>query len=169
MNKSGFTLIELLVVVLIIGILSAVALPQYTKAVEKSRAGEALLLLKSLREQQELCILQEGGYMPHCGQAENSNEDSLFETASITLPGTLDKSCGYYSGCLYTKNFTYYIDGQFIMAERNPFENSKYQLETTALEQPGTHSYNRISCGSEYGYCQMIGFTKEENGSFYQP
>ena len=57
----AFTLIELLVVVLIIGILAAIALPQYQKAVEKSRMAEALTTLASLRKALEVSKLANPG------------------------------------------------------------------------------------------------------------
>ena len=52
--KKGFTLIEVLVVVLIIGILTSVALPQYQKAVLKSRLTQAKTMARAIAEAQEV-------------------------------------------------------------------------------------------------------------------
>ena len=74
-KKRAFTLIELLVVVLIIGILSAIALPQYQKAVEKARAAEAVVLLNNLRKSIDTFCLANpefvGGVLGCPGNADN--------------------------------------------------------------------------------------------------
>ncbi|MBR3632227.1 MAG: prepilin-type N-terminal cleavage/methylation domain-containing protein [Elusimicrobiaceae bacterium] len=77
-NKQAFTLVELLVVVLIIAVLSAIAIPMYQGAIDKSRWSTLLTPAKALQTAQAAAYLENGSYA------------YVADALTISLPGETD-------------------------------------------------------------------------------
>ena len=156
---KGFTLIELLVVVVIIGILAAIALPQYEMVVEKSRATEAMVNVKAI---QDAC-------QRHNQEFPDDECDTKDKIADVQLKGGTWQS----DNCFLTKNFSYDIgtsggagpENRKIEACRknSPSEcsqdNALYCVVFMAL--PSSSSSNRISstynCEEDYAQvCKLF-------------
>lgn len=169
-QNSGFTLIELLVVVLIIGILSSVALPQYTKAVEKSRIAEAKTVLKTLLNAEIIY-----------GLANGASTDSLSEL-DISIAGTYDKWGSKPDSALITNNFTYFVDegvcnssggctpgtDLLMCAER---KGKNYQVCSGGPQYDGGWAYGKFWCSGTVEDCTAAGAVKDgprENDYFFK-
>jgi general secretion pathway protein G len=66
-SRSGFTLVEILIVVVILGILAAIVVPQFTEATGEAKEARLLQDLQSVRSQIELYKLQHAGELPGQG------------------------------------------------------------------------------------------------------
>lgn len=144
-QKTGFTLIELLVVVLIIGILSAVALPQYERAAAKSRLAEVFVNYSQLDKIYKIYILDPvwDKTPGECGWPATKD---MSEAAGIVLGG------GEYSqdGRTYnTKHFTYSVstenDCKAVISVAG--RNGDFVLEDNRSNSDRLcHAYSKLGC-----------------------
>ena len=104
--NNGFTLIELLVVVLIIGILAAVAVPQYQKVVDKAKLASHLPILRAIKNAQENYYLANGFYTPELSDLD-------IDTSTLCQSNYHSMLLGCFGGKGYINVHRDVKDGQF--------------------------------------------------------
>lgn len=159
-DRQGFTLIELLVVVLIIGILAAVALPQYNKAVKKAQGKEVYVALDALdKALADYCLSVE-----NLGEFKSGMPADFFDKLTISIP---ELKHFKYSEAIQPYNFKSHasssfqigsvIDGNFFLAFPSNKEDiyvlGKWNVNTGKREVVKCLSWNGGKC-DEYFNCR---------------
>lgn len=147
MNKA-FTLIELLVVVLIIGILSSIALPQYGKAVDRARRAEAVQMLHQIHRACQLYELEGND----CG------DNHLLENSDIAWPSEPTTENCWDVMCVNSKDWQYVDNtgGDFLAVPQKNLENPPYVLGIHVYS--GSSDTGRVACWNhgDNTACQKI-------------
>lgn len=86
-RNTGFTLVELIIVVIVIGILAAVGMPQYSKAIERARGAESSAGLQNIQQAEKIYFANKETYLP-VGTDADGLTAAQQKTLDINLPQT---------------------------------------------------------------------------------
>jgi general secretion pathway protein G len=84
-NRKGFTLIEILIVVIILGILAAIVIPQFTNASKEAKQSSLVTMVQSLRSQIALFKLQHNDFLPGTNPLNGATFDGAVFWNQMTL------------------------------------------------------------------------------------
>lgn len=158
-NKKGFTLIELLVVVLIIGILAAIALPQYQVAVKKATLSKYISIVKAIKDAQDRYFLVNGAFT------------GVLDDLDIEVP--IDDSCE--KTVDKNKNASSYVcgDDKFSISKKINVQAGNNTIRYTQFFDDGTTAAGDFKAGDIACYskgevsrkaCQSLGKGEEISG-----
>jgi len=94
--KSGFTLVEILIVVVILGILAAIVIPQFTDASTEAKEARLRSDLQSMRSQIELYKIQHNDELPGAGTASFPDAMTKYTDVAGALAVTQAPGVGVY-------------------------------------------------------------------------
>lgn len=145
-RKKAFTLTELLVVVIVIGVLSAIVLPKFSKVVETRKTTEAEDLMSAVRTEQEKRCALDKNYLSELNSLADIVPDANSKnfSYSLTTTGMEAQSKGKYG---YTLKMPSYRDGRICCENETECAklNKDYPLCSTLMARADYQSGNECA------------------------
>src|SRR5947209_14560563 len=172
-RKTGFTLVEILIVVIILGILAAIVIPQFTNASTNARASSVTSQLQTLRSQVQLFKLQHNDTLPTLIGSSPACWGQLLNKTNIS--GTANTSAlGIYGPYLQTVPKNPLSNNADVAATNAQVSTTGWTFDTNtgniyATNQTATLSFDESTGTVQYGSAGKVTLLNEARARRFDP